>query len=99
MVNYSLLVMETDRMMKMAFGDDFPLRQGAREGLQMRSLRYRGLRWWCGSSRILSGRSYIYRSFWRRFHVRGPTRDRQAQGARPRGWARPPGLWLPWPPP
>jgi len=32
-VNYSLLVMETAGMMKMASGDDFPLRQGARKGL------------------------------------------------------------------
>jgi hypothetical protein len=34
-VNYSLLVMETTGMMKMASGDDFPLRQGAGTGLQM----------------------------------------------------------------
>ena len=32
-VNYSLLVMESAGMMKMATGDDGPLRQGAREGL------------------------------------------------------------------
>jgi hypothetical protein len=34
-VNYSLLVMETAGMMKMASGDDFPLRQAAGSGLQM----------------------------------------------------------------
>ena len=32
-VNYSLLIMETTRMMKKASGDDFPLRQGAGTGL------------------------------------------------------------------
>jgi hypothetical protein len=32
-VNYSLLVMETAGMMKMASGDDFPLQQGAGTGL------------------------------------------------------------------
>jgi hypothetical protein len=31
-VNYSLLVMETAEMMKMAFGDGFSLRQGAGTG-------------------------------------------------------------------
>ncbi len=32
-VNYSLLVMESAGMMKMATGDDFSLRQGAGTGL------------------------------------------------------------------
>ena len=32
-VNYSLLVMESTGMMKMATGEGFPLRQGARMGL------------------------------------------------------------------
>ena len=32
-VNYSLLVMESIGMMKMATGEGFPLRQGARMGL------------------------------------------------------------------
>jgi hypothetical protein len=32
-VDYSLLVMETAGMMKMASGDDSPLRQGAEKGL------------------------------------------------------------------
>ena len=33
MENYSLLVMESTRKMKMATGEGFPLRQGARTGL------------------------------------------------------------------
>ena len=33
--NYSLLVMETSGMMKMASGDGFPLRQGARMGSRL----------------------------------------------------------------
>jgi hypothetical protein len=54
-VNYSLLVMETAGMMKMASGDDFPLRQGAGKGLQMGSPWYRGLRRRKNSSRLTFG--------------------------------------------
>jgi len=43
-VNYSLLIMEIAGMMKMVSGDDFPLRQGARIGLQMGSL------WWIAAA-------------------------------------------------
>jgi hypothetical protein len=41
--NYSLLVMETSRMMKMASGDDSPLRQIAGKGSRLVSGGYRGL--------------------------------------------------------
>jgi hypothetical protein len=41
-VNYSLLVMETAGMMKMASGDDSPLRQGAGTGSRLFSHGYRG---------------------------------------------------------
>jgi hypothetical protein len=42
--NYFLLVMETAGMMKMAFGDGFPLRQGAGTGSRLVFRGYRGLR-------------------------------------------------------
>ena len=70
-VNYSLLFMVSAGMMKMASDDDFPLRQGARIGLRIRSLRYRGLRQRGGSSRFLSGVFGIYRNFWCWFHFKG----------------------------
>jgi hypothetical protein len=69
-VNYSLLVMEIAGMMKMASGDDFPLRQGAETGLQMSFLWYRGLRWWHRSSRFISEGFSIYRIFHRWNHVK-----------------------------
>ena len=43
-VNYSLLVMESVGMMKMATGDVFPLRQGAGKGSREVFGGYRGLR-------------------------------------------------------
>ena len=46
MVNYSLLVMESAEMMKVATGEGFPLRQSADEGSKMGSHGYRRLQWW-----------------------------------------------------
>jgi hypothetical protein len=43
-VDYSLLIMVAVRMMKMATGDDLPLRQGAGTGSRLVFLGYRGLR-------------------------------------------------------
>jgi hypothetical protein len=43
-VNYSLLIMETAGMMKMASGDGFPLQQGAGMGSRLVFHGYRGLR-------------------------------------------------------
>jgi hypothetical protein len=43
-VDYSLLIMETAGMMKMAFDDDFPLRQGDGAGSRLVFHGYRGLR-------------------------------------------------------
>ena len=93
-VNYSLLVMETARMMKMASGDGFPLRQGAGMGSRLVFHGYRGLRWQNSQSRFLFGGFCIYRNFWRRSHVRGVSessmRQGRAQGVgralHPRGW-------------
>ena len=82
-------------MMKMASGDDSPLRQGAGTGLQMVFLRYRGLWRRRRSSRFISGGFSIYRIFQRWNHAkrghRGTTRHLGARG----GLARPGGLWGP----
>ena len=82
-VNYSLLVMETAGMMKMASGDGFPLRQGAGTGSRLVFRGYRGLRRRNSQSRFLSGGYCIYRSFWRRFHVRGGPRGSHKPGGAP----------------
>ena len=83
-VNYSLLVMETAGMMKMASGDGFPLRQGAGTGSRLVFRGYRGLRRRNSRSRFLSGGYGIYRSTWRWNHVRGVLKGPTSQGARPR---------------
>src|SRR3990170_1179343 len=70
-VNYSLLVMESTGMMKMATSDGCPLRQGAGTGPRLVFGGYRGLQRWNSRSRFLSGGFCIYRNFWRRSHVRG----------------------------
>ena len=69
-VNYSLLVMESAGMMKMATGDDFPLRQGAGTGPRLVFGGYRGLRRRNSQSRLFSGGFSIYRNFLRREQVR-----------------------------
>jgi hypothetical protein len=43
-VDYFLLIMVAAGMMKMATGDDFPLRQGAETGSRLVFRGYRGLR-------------------------------------------------------
>jgi hypothetical protein len=45
-VDYSVLIMVAVGMMKMATGDDFPLRQGAGTGSRLVFRGYRGLQWW-----------------------------------------------------
>jgi len=50
-VNYSLLVMESAGMMKMATGEGSPLRQGARTGSRLTFGGYRGL--WRRNSRSI----------------------------------------------
>ena len=94
-VNYSLLIMESAGMMKMATGEGSPLRQGAGTGSRLVLVATEV----CGggtpdlfcSPKVL-GYIGIYR---RKKYVRGghegPTR---VEGA-PRGWARPPASCLP----
>ena len=70
-MNYSLLVMESAGMMKMATGEGSPLRQGAGTGSRLVFGGYRALRRRNSRSRLFSGGFIIYRNFWRRSHVRG----------------------------
>ena len=73
-VNYSLLIMESAGMMKMATSDDSPLSQGAGTGSRLVFGGDKGLRRRNSRSRFLSGGFCIYRNFWRRSHVRGDLR-------------------------
>ena len=52
-VNYSLLVMESAGMMKMATGDGFPLREGAETGSREVFCGYRGLQRWNSRSILI----------------------------------------------
>ena len=87
-VNYSLLVMESAGMMKMATGDGSPLRQGAETGSRFGFGGYRGLRWRNSRSRLFSRGLGIYRNFWRRSHARGGLRVIHEIGGRPQGVGR-----------
>ena len=88
-VNYSLLVMDSIGMMKMASGDGIPLRQGAGTGSRLVFGGYRGLRRWNSRSIFCSGSFRVRRYIWvqgeRWWSYGGPTR----QGARPGRRARP----------
>ena len=87
--NYSLPVMESTGMMKMATGDDIPLPQGARIAPRLVIGGYRGLQRRNSRSRFLSEGFYIYRNFWRREQVSGGPRVNHKDGRRalqPYGW-------------
>ena len=88
-VNYSLLVMESAGMRKMATGEGSPLRQGAGTGSRLVFGGYRGLRRRNSRSIFYSGSFRVRRYIWvkrvRRWSYGGPTR----QGGAPWGWARP----------
>ena len=92
-MNYSLLVMESAGMMKMATREGFPPPAGCRNGSRLVFGGYRGLRRRNSRSRLFSGGFYIYKRFWRREQVRGspgcPRGRGRAQGggraSHPRG--------------
>ena len=94
-VNYSLLVMVTAGMMKMASGDDFPLRQSAREASRWDRRRREA----CGGSVEVLGFFLGFLVFIGIFGVgftsgkclRGP----QAREVRPGGEGAPPWLVAP----
>ena len=89
-VNYSLLVMDSAGMMKMATGDGSPLRQGAGKGYREVFGGYRGLRRPNSRSIFCSGSFTVHRYIWVQGECRwsygGPTR----QGCVPRGGGRAP---------
>jgi hypothetical protein len=82
-VNYSLLVMETIRMMNMATGDGFPLRQGAGTGSRLVFRGYRGLRRWNFRCRFLFGVSVFIGVFGVGLMSGGVHEAAASQGARP----------------
>ena len=100
-VNYSLLVMESAWMMKMATGEGSPLWQGAGTGPRLVFGGYRGLRRRNSRSIMLFGGFSIYKIFWRRSHVRGVSGLPMRQGPTHRGVGAPPTLvgspGLSWP--
>src|SRR4051812_21942673 len=88
-VNYSLLVMESAEMMKMATGEGSLLRQGDGTGSRLVFGGYRGLRRRNSRSILYSGSFRVRRYIWvqevRRWSFGGPTRQGRALG----GWAPP----------
>ena len=73
-VNYSLLVMKSIGMMKMATGEGFPPPTGCRNGCRLVFGGYGGLRRWNSRSRFLSRSLGIYKRCWSREQVRGGPR-------------------------
>ena len=94
-VNYSLLVMESAGMMKMATGDGSPLRYGAGTGSRLVFHGYRGLRRRNSRSRFLSGSLGLYKRCWSWEQVRGSPRRPRGRPTRLGGWGRPPPSWVP----
>ena len=97
-VNYSLLVMESTGMMKLAIDDGSPLRQGAGTGSRLVFGGYRGLRRRNSRSRFLSGSLGIYRRFGVEDKLAGPIGSPRGIGARPGGGGgvgAPPPSWAP----
>ena len=83
--NYSLLVMESAEMMKMATGEGFPPLAGCRNGSRL-VFSGKGGFWRRNSrSRFLSGSFSIYKRFWRREQVRGGLRAVHEVGGEPLG--------------
>ena len=92
-MNYSLLVMESAGMMKMATGEGSPLRQGAGTGSRLVFGGYRGLRRRNSRSRFLFGGFCIYRNFWHRSPVKEVLEASIRQAHAPGG--APPPSWTP----
>ena len=88
-VNYSLLIMESTGMMKMATGDGSPLRQGTGKGSRLVFGGSGGLRRRNSRSMFCSGSFRVRRYIWvkgeRRWSYGGPTR----QGGAPKGEGAP----------
>ena len=89
-VNYSLLVMESAGMMKMATGEGSPLWQGAETGSRLVFGGYRGLRRRNSRSRLFSGGFSIYRNFLALVSCQGGLRVVHEAGAHAQGGGRAP---------
>ena len=85
--NYSLLVMESTGMMKMATGEGSLHRQGAVTGSRFVFGGYRGLRWRNSRSMLRSGCFRSRRYIWVQEVRQGSHEGLTRQGARPRGGA------------
>ena len=94
-VNYSLLVMESIGMMKIATGDDFPPPAGCQNRVRLVFGGYRALRRRNSRSRFISGAFYIYRNFGAENKSGGSTRSPQDRRAPRGGRERRPPLWRP----
>ena len=94
-VDYSLLVMASTGMMKMATGDDLPSLVGYWNASRLVFRRYRELWWRSGESRVISDGFYIYRIFGVAFMPRWATRRARYTRARLGPLACPGGLCPP----
>ena len=93
-MDYSLLVMESTGMMKMATGEGFPLQKGDGTGSRLVFGGYRGFQRRNSRSRLVSRGFSIYRRCWSRGQVKGVFGLSTRRGARPVG-GRPPPSWTP----
>ena len=82
-VNYSLLVIESAGMMKMATGEGFPPPAECQNGSRLVFCGYKGLRRRNSRSRFLFGGFCIYRNFWHWEQVRGGLRVIHKAGGAP----------------
>ena len=93
--NYSLLVMESAGMMKMATGEGSPLRQGARTGLDWFSMATEASGG--GTPELLCSPKFLgYMGIYgRKKYVGGPPGCPRGRGVRPGGGGAPPPSWAP----
>ena len=84
-VNYSLLIMESTGMTKMATGEGFPPPAGCRNGSRLVFSGYGGFWRRNSRSRFLSGSLGLYKRCWSREQVRGGPRGSHEVGGHAHG--------------
>ena len=82
-MNYSLLVMESAGMMKMATGEGSPLRQGAGTGSRLTFGGYGGFWRWNSRSMLRPGSFRVRRIYGCKGYVGGASGAPRGRGARP----------------
>ena len=87
--NYSLLIMESTEMMKMATEEGFPPPTGCRNGSRLVFGGYGGFWRWNSRSIVLLEVFRVYGYIWEEEVCRWTFGLSTRQGARPGGWARP----------